>query len=231
MGKLFNSPRQADSAYAVAEEMRPFVATGAILIRANQWTPQTLVINPSSKIEPRQVLQGFWDVKNKEEALGLIDAFLTDGNHLELDPLLEKYLAGDNRFLNAEQTAMLKYVSESIMVGYKWNGVKLKIGDIDSVRTTIAWDIERAAFIARLAFNCGYISEDETWDTLKATRNLAELNFKSWRDYLISFMKGRALIMTDESYMSGMDQMFANGLLLNDLKWGDVWAWSPLTDS
>jgi hypothetical protein len=42
-------------------------------------------------------------------------------------------------------------------------------------------------------------------------------------------MKGRALIMTDESYRSGMDAMFANALLLNDLNWGDVWKWSPLT--
>jgi hypothetical protein len=229
MGKLFNSPRQGDPAYAVSEEKRPLLTVGAILIGANQWTPQTLVINPGSKIDPRRVLEGYWDVAGKEEAVALIDAFFTDGDHIELDPQLEEYLTGNKSALSAERSAMLEYVSGTIMPGYKWNKVKITGEVVDHVRTVIAWDIERAAFIARLAFNCGYIGEDEAWEVLKAARNLAELNFNSWLDYLVSFMKGRALIMSDESYKSGMDEIFANGLLLNDLNWGDVWAWSPLS--
>ncbi|MDR2104516.1 MAG: DUF1266 domain-containing protein [Deferribacteraceae bacterium] len=227
-GKLFNSPMRPDPAYAVSEEQRPFVATGAILVKANQWTPQSLIIAPTSKIQPREVLCGFWDVNTSEEALQAVDSFLTDGDSRTLDPMLEEYLSGNKTVFTPEQQAMLEFVEGSIMVGYKWNGVVLKRGDIDAVRTSIAWDIERAAFIARLAFNCELMDEPTTWEILKTTRHLAELNFQSWCEYLISFIKGRALVMTDESYRSGMDAMFSNGLLLNDLNWGDVWKWSPL---
>jgi hypothetical protein len=212
----------------VSQDKKPLLTTGAILIYANQWQPQTLAINSKNQITPQRILTGFWGVQNKEESLGLIDKLLTDGDHKELDPLLEKYFAGDTSVFSAQQTAMFKYVVDEIMVGCAWDGVKIKKEDISWTRTAIAWDIERAAFIARMAFNCKYISEQETWDILKATRNLAELHFADWRDYLFSFMIGRALIMHKEEHKSAMGDVFSKALLLKDKNWGDVWLWSPL---
>jgi hypothetical protein len=222
-----NSKGNFLKANEVSADKRPLLTTGAILIYVNQWTPQTLKID-AGKTSPHQVLSGFWDVENREEALELIRHFLEEGDHEELDAILERYRAGEQGALDEEQREMLKYVEDVIMPGYKWEKVKITKADTAAGNKTVAWDIERAAFIARLAHNCGYISEAEAWSFLADTRRRAELNFARWLEYLMSFVKGRALIMSDEKHGSSMDDIFANGLLLANPKWGDVWNWSPL---
>ena len=224
---------------AVSADKKHLLQTGAILVYANSacgWMPQTLLLD-QKKLTAEQILSRFWDAENKEEVLQLIDGLIViggfgfaGGDHAEsrsqIDARLEGYTAGDQSALSDEEAEMLDEVVD-LITGYKMEKTKLTATDISSVTTTLAWDIERAAFLTRLAFNSGLLTEEETWAFLKKTRELAQAGFRNWQDYGISFIKGRAIVMCDSDF-SDMSDMWSNVALLADPKWGEVWTWATL---
>ena len=224
---------------AVSSDKKHLLQTGAILIYANSacgWMPQTLRLD-QKKVSAEQLLSRFWDAENKEDVLQLIEGLMVvggfgfaGGDHAEsrsqIDVRLAGYTAGNQSALSDEEAGMLDEVVD-LLTGYKMERKKLNTMDISSVTTTLAWDIERAAFITRLAFNSGLLTEEETWVFLKKTREYAQEGFRHWQDYGISFIKGRAIVMCDSDF-SDMSDMWANVCLLTDPKWGEVWSWASL---
>jgi hypothetical protein len=239
MGYYGNAKGVFITEYTVPPEKKPLLQTGAVFIYSNDasgWTPQTLRINPSL-IPPIEILASFWNVHNKEDAKKLVNSFIetggsweSDGSNLEsrkqLDERLSQYAHGGKETFTASESQMLEDVIDMIN-GYKWEKMIINKGDLDKVTTTLAWDLERAAFIARMAYNCDYFSEEETWDILKRTRDLAESNFDDWLGYGISFMKGAAIVMNEADFLAVSD-MWENVYLLAEPKWGEVWTWFPL---
>ncbi len=223
-------------ANAVPEDKKLLLQTGGILIYTNQWTPQTLKTDPKTA-SASQVLAHFWGVESKEEAMEVIEGLLSVGgagfaggdqmiSRQEINAKLAGYTGGNKSALSNQQAEMLDEVVD-LLIGYKFEKVKLTKADLDRVINTLAWDIERAAFVARLAYNSEYLTEAETWDILKRTRELAASNFLNWRDYAISFIKGRAIVMSGSDF-GDMSDVWANACLMTEPKWGIVWGWAPL---
>ena len=226
--------------FAVAKEQRHLLATGAALIYAYSfydWTPQTLRIYPLV-MTPERVLEEQWFVHSREEAERLIEGVLTIGglgwvgepvseSRAVIDERLGKYASGDKSALSEPESAMLEDVLDT-MVGYKWEKRRVTQGDLDQVTTTLAWDIDRAAFIARVAYNCGYFSEKETWAILERTLKTAQQAvFPDWLSYAISLMKGAAIGKSDSDF-AFISTMWDNICYLPDPKWGEIWSWNPL---
>ncbi|MCL2766135.1 MAG: DUF1266 domain-containing protein [Peptococcaceae bacterium] len=224
---------------AVPIDKKPLLGTGAIMVYAfgfQGWTPQTLNIF-SQALDPAVVLTTHWFVNNANDANKLIEGVLDAGgsgwvgetrseSREGIDGRLRRYSQGDKSALSAEEAEMLDDIMDW-MVGYKWEKARITQADLDSITTTLAWDIERAAFIGRLAYNCGYFSEDEAWDLLDRTLNLAGLHFDNWLEYAISFMKGASIVKCD-SHIASMRGLWDHVCNLTEPSWGDVWAWSPL---
>jgi len=224
---------------AVPDDKKRLLTTGAILIYSyafQGWTPQTLKINPL-ELAPEYILAEFWNTNNREQADKLIEDLIKVGGFVltgetksesreQVDGRLRRYAEGDKTALSGEESQMLDDITEW-MIGFKWIKTRIQRSDMDNIGATLAWDIERAAFVARLAYNSGYYSEEEVWDILAKTRSLAETNFESWLEYAISFMKGISIAKCDSDFtvMCGLWDKVGE---LTERKWGDVWAWSPL---
>ena len=71
------------------------------------------------------------------------------------------------------------------------------------------------------------ISDEEEGNVLVRIRSLTESNFEDWLGYGISFMKSIAIDKYDSNFQA-MCGIWDNTCLLNDLKYGDGWAWPPL---
>jgi len=244
-GVLGKEDRKFIEENAVADDKKILVQMGAIIIYANNahgWTPQTLKIN-QAKLTAAEVLKESWDIESREEAQEHIDALISTGgwrlaggteeyedteveSRAQIDERLARYAAGDDSALSPDESEMLEEVVDEI-IGYDWNKLEITSNTTDSVTTTLAWDIDRAALISRLGYNAGFFSEAETLDVLRKTRAIAASKFGSWLDYGISFMKGRAVVMC-ESDLSGMVDVWGSIHLLMDPKWGEVWSWAPL---
>ena len=200
------------------------LTTGALMLNVNSLGPQDLKVRDRDKAA--DILESFWGVDGHDGAIGLIKDFLT----LEDSQGLDEELQGLG--LDEAQAEMLDYTAD-YMAGHKRYGVskgkRTTKEQVGAVRTTVAWDIERAGFIARLAFACDYLSEDEAVGILADTRRLAEEYFHDWIDYAISYVKARSLVMATTSSKGDMTSVFDNGILLEERKWGDVWSWAPLS--
>ncbi len=55
--------------------------------------------------------------------------------------------------------------------------------EADLPETVLAWDLVRAVNMARWAFICGYINEDEMWEAIRTTAGIAKESFNSWEEY------------------------------------------------
>ena len=205
-------------------ENAALLTTGALMLNVNNLAPRDLRVRDRNKAA--DILESFWGVDCHDSAIGLIKDFLTLEDSQGLDEELQSLDLDD------AQAEMLNYAAD-YMAGHKRYGVskgkRTTKEQVDAVKTTVAWDIERAGFIARLAFACDYLSDEEAVDILTETHRLAEEYFNDWVDYAISYVKARSLVMATTSSKGDMTSVFDNGILLEERKWGDVWSWAPLS--
>ena len=59
--------------------------------------------------------------------------------------------------------------------------------------TALAWDLVRVINLARWAYLCGYISEEEMWQVMGTAAGIAHERFASWKEYGLSFVFGRGV--------------------------------------
>jgi hypothetical protein len=72
-----------------------------------------------------------------------------------------------------------------------------------SCKTILAWDLERAGYLARIFAHLGWIPEKEAFDWLKKTAAEIKKSFVSWEEYAVSAMAGRALHFEDADPVIG----------------------------
>jgi hypothetical protein len=84
---------------------------------------------------------------------------------------------------------------------------------VDGCRTTLAYDLERAAFGARLAFAAGLLDEASLWNALRHMARQARSAFADWEQYLVSVVIGHALANQDRD--AGR-QLLRSGMALLD---------------
>ncbi len=56
-----------------------------------------------------------------------------------------------------------------------------------------AWDLGRAIFLSRVCYSLGYLRSDEAWWYIEQIQIIAREQFTNWRDYVTSYLVGRAM--------------------------------------
>lgn len=92
-------------------------------------------------------------------------------------------------------------------------------------RDPIAWNIERAAFLARNCYHVGYLAEAEVWNLLVCVlAPIVRQHFGHWQQYAFSVLVGRALTCggAPDCILHAMKQLL--------LSWGyrSIWRRFPL---
>ena len=224
-----NKDKKFIAEHKLPADQEQFLVTGAILAYANQHPPQVLAAKPDGNA-PAAILEtmGIYNADDLRERLKWL--LEEGGDGAQLEAAFKAYKKGDAKAIAKAQDRMYRYVLDDIMDGTPMYGQlkEMSRAFAEKVDTMSAWDIERAAFWARMGFNAGYLTQEETFGLLGQTRALARERFANWPEYLVSFMAGRALVMCEKEHKESMDDIFSNGCLLEDLKWGAVWALYPL---
>ena len=73
------------------------------------------------------------------------------------------------------------------------NGLGIELAQVEAVKSAYAWDLCRAASLAKWCYWCQYISETEMWDILQKVSEIAKEQGKNWQEYTISFLLGRTI--------------------------------------
>lgn len=232
MDTLFaNKNKKFVDAHRVPAAKEPLLGCGAVLTYTNQHPPQVLLALDNPKLPaPADILNSVNLFNNAAETREAIAWVLAKGDRAELDPALLAHKSGQSDALKPAQKKMLAHVLEIMADPARRSDNMPEINKeyIAAVKTTLAWDMERAAFWARMAFNAGYMPESEAWDVLGKAHAEVKGSFARWSAYLVSFMLGRALIMTNSEHEESMADLWSNGVLMEAEGWGEIWLWHPL---
>lgn len=128
------------------------------------------------------ILSEIWGITNKEETFETIGWLLNSGH-------TEEYLNYQNG-KNYEEFITENSDEEDVEIAK--NGFEFAQFFKDKLPENIilGWDYGRASMICRWAYFLGYISEEETWEILDHIASVMISNFKSWKEYGISYIIG-----------------------------------------
>ena len=73
------------------------------------------------------------------------------------------------------------------------NGLGIELAQVEAVKSAYAWDLCRAASLAKWCYWCQYITKTEMWDILQKVSDTAKEQGKNWQEYTISFLLGRTI--------------------------------------
>ena len=170
------------------------LAFGALIATSGGARSDALAIADHERELNRNWLAERWNATDQGKVLQRMDWLMNQGSRLKLDALLGRLSPGAGpvrqggsgvpgaRFEQARR-ALLKAGHDPDM--------------IDECRTLLAYDLERAAFGARLAFSAGLLDEEKLWNALRHMARQARAAFDSWEQYLISMVLGHALANED----------------------------------
>lgn len=167
----------------------------------------------------KDILKEWWEVTDKKTALETIDWLLNEGQHVDADPVLAEILKRGMDDISEEEKA-----DEESKMGdvYTIAEFILEMNDvsIDALpETVLGWDLVRAVNVARWAFLCGYMSENEMWDTVQVTVDIAKETFHSWEEYGLSFAVGRGVWQGNTEDYETADEVISALLRKDESPW------------
>jgi hypothetical protein len=169
--------------------------------------PQEKTTRPEKAID---ALATGWDITGGDDALRTIER-LHRGMHAPtyelVHPLAMQAVAkdkGDNfAEVSAQHRDLLREIAtfrgldspDALVRPYDAWLQALKLGFADRiprplVSNIVAWDLVRAAWIARAAHTAGYIDEPTAWERLMAGLAIAQRHYRNWRQLGIAYVTG-----------------------------------------
>lgn len=175
------------------DKQKRLLTFGAILF-AHRWEQITTII-PKDNIKMHIFgLKNQWGIVDSETAKVTIMDLLSLRKTAELDDLLHN---GPKEKTGKEKLYAVMAQEEEIDVAKIKKQIakdlKVDISEMDAVSSVYAWDIVRAASLAKWSFWCGYLSEDEMWEILEYCEKIATELGNDWKDFTLSFALGRTL--------------------------------------
>ena len=181
----------------VPNDQEKYTLIGALLISTHD-EPWQCFASMSDTGYWKEILKDGWDIKDISAGRKMLDSLL-EGRH-------EKRFGDEFRKMKAGQPNKL---DEESVEGYTetLEGLKEEVPSLfapaQKCNTLVAWDLERAGYLARIYFNLGWIDEAELLDWLKKTATAIKAGFSVWEDYFVSILIGRAVAYNFDYFMIG----------------------------
>ena len=138
-------------------------------------------------------LREWWNVTDRKSTLDIVRWLLEEGHHAEADRILAEIRERGLENIPAKERCSKGGKMEDVcliaeeMQRNNW----CPAGKMP--QSAIAWDLVRVVNLGRWAYLCGYISENEMWQTMQVAADTALEHFSSWEEYGWSFILGRGV--------------------------------------
>ncbi|MBB4865867.1 hypothetical protein HNP46_004768 [Pseudomonas nitritireducens] len=194
-------------AFPACQPRQSLLAFGSLIALSAGSRADRLAIAPDEGEMHRAWLARHWQAADPGQVKERLHWLLNTGSRARFDAQLERSvgrLSGDAGAMGHERYEQARRAL-------------LKAGHdperVDGCRTTLAYDLERAAFGARLAFAAGLLDEDSLWNALRHMAREARSAFAEWEQYLCSVVIGHAMANQDRD--AGR-QLLRSGMALLD---------------
>lgn len=171
-----------------------------------------LAIRPHREGVAETWLADSWNVADCASAVTMLDWLVEKGSRLEEEASFRHAVSGVGTHQvdepSAIQLVQLRHAKRALSEA--WVDSALVAG----CRTMLAYDLERAAYVARVACAVGYLNEENAGAFLRRMAIQARAAFDTWEDYLVSFVLGHAFFNNDMDYLQ---RLIRGGLVLSRL--------------
>ncbi|EIW91308.1 PF06889 family protein [Capnocytophaga sp. oral taxon 412 str. F0487] len=159
----------------LTEEQIRLLTFGAILTYYRGENLLNLI--PTEILETYQKgLRRQWEITDTASAKETISNLLAEKRSLQFRHLLTQ--------TSPELSKIQKQIAK---------GLEIELAQVEAVKSAYAWDLCRAASLAKWCYWCQYITETEMWDILQKVSEIAKEQGKNWQEYTISFLLGRTI--------------------------------------
>ena len=159
----------------LTEEQKRLLTYGAILA---YYRGESL-----TSLMPKEVLDRYqfglrqqWEITDTASAKETIGDLLAQKRSLQF------------RHLLTETSPELSKIQKQIA-----KGLGIEVAEVEAVKSAYAWDLCRAASLAKWCYWCKYLTEAEMWEVLNQVSAIAKEQGKNWQEYTISFLLGRTI--------------------------------------
>lgn len=199
-------------------EQKRLLAYGAPLFVYNDDNVDSLE-NTADTDTIEEMLAEWWEVTDTDSTRETIAWLLDTGHHADADPALAEI-----RERGLEAITEKEKADEDSKTGNAFTIAEFVMGVNETTEeelpeTVLAWDLVRAVNIARWAFQCGYIDEEEMWEAIRKTADTAKKTFNSWEAYGASFAVGRGMWRGDTDDYETADEVVQALLHKEDSPW------------
>jgi hypothetical protein len=164
-----------------------YLPIGAFLLNTNDEPCETFALM-GDKEEWREAMSEGWDISDADAGREMLESLLR-GRHTQVfDGDYRKFKAGKPHKLDEDSVEAYNDMLETL-----GEYLPALLPYAQSCKTILAWDLERAGYLARIFAHLGWIPEKESFDWLKKTAAEIKKSFGSWEEYSVSIMTGRAL--------------------------------------
>ena len=175
----------------LTEEQKRLLTYGAILA---YYRGESL-----TSLMPKEVLDRYqfglrqqWEITDTASAKETIGDLLAQKRSLQF------------RHLLTETSPELSKIQKQIA-----KGLGIEVAEVEAVKSAYAWDLCRAASLAKWCYWCKYLTEAEMWEVLNQVSAIAKEQGKNWQEYTISFLLGRTIQGFDlEEFIILASQLF-----------------------
>ena len=159
----------------LTEEQKRLLTFGAILTYYRG--EHLLNLMPTEILERyKQGLRQQWEITDSISAKETINDLLAQKRSLQFRPLLTQ--------TSPELSKIQKQIAK---------GLGIEVQQVETVKSAYAWDLCRAASLAKWCYWCKYLTEAEMWEVLNQVAAIAKEQGKNWQEYTISFLLGRTI--------------------------------------
>lgn len=173
-----------------------------------------------NKYRLRNGLMEAWDVQTAQEAKACADWLLNEGHRHLYDQLLEAcFTPGIPPSTDAVDKESLEYVEnlKEALETLQESGI---VRDLSELKTgCVGWDMARLVCIARMCYDCGYLSESEAWSYIREARETVASELNSWQELARSYIIGRAMWAGNDMMLDGLVEIATKGQAAPESPW------------
>jgi hypothetical protein len=164
-----------------------YLPLGALLLVTNGEPCETFAMT-GEQDDWAEMLEQSWDIKNAEQGRKMLSSLLKGRHEAKFGEDFRNFKAGKDHELDDDSAENYNKTLDALK-----DDCPALLPSAKKCETLLAWDLDRAAYLARIFTHLEWIDEAELFKWMEKTAEKAKASFSNWKEYYASLLIGRAV--------------------------------------
>ena len=180
-----------------------YLPIGALLLLTNGEPYETFALIQDQG-DWLEAMEGAWGIKEAEEGKKMLRSLLKGRHEAKFGDAFRSFKNKKPHELDDDSIDNYKETLNNLK-----EDCPVLLPFVKKCNTLLAWDFERAGYLARIFAHLGWIDLKETFEWLEKTTAKIKENFSGWEEYAASILVGRAVAFSfDYQVIAAVQELF-----------------------